>query len=116
MATSMDPSAAPAKGTFEVQVAGLRVPLRSMGPDTALAREVARLVSERIAEAEKRIKTGAAAHQVALLALMDLGEEYLLARKRTEEFRKSVEEQTRALVERIEQLERAATSSGHLKK
>ena len=116
MAMSTDPRREASKGTFEVQLAGLRVPLRSTGPDTELAREVARLVSERIAEAEKRIKAGAAAHQVALLALMDLGEEYLLARKRTEEFRKTVEDQSRALVERIEQLERAATGSGHIKK
>ena len=116
MAMSTDPSSRPSKETFEVQLAGLRVPLRSMGPDTEFAREVARLVSERIAEAEKRIKSGAAAHQVALLALMDLGEEYLLARRRTEEFRKAVEEQTSALVERIEQLERSANGSGHIKK
>lgn len=60
---------------------GQRVVLKTQA-DSERADEVTRLVKNRIEMAEKRLKTGAAPQYSALLALFDLAEEYLEAKKR----------------------------------
>jgi hypothetical protein len=57
--------------------------------DPALVRQAADLVTAKVLEAQKRA-AGAAPHQVALIALMDLAVEYLSAKERTEEYMKQV--------------------------
>ncbi|MGZ3709962.1 MAG: cell division protein ZapA, partial [Bdellovibrionota bacterium] len=66
-----------------------------------LVRDVVELVQAKLKDAEKRVK-GSAPHQIVLLALLDLAEEYVTARKRTGEFKKKVDEKSQLLLGLIE--------------
>ena len=77
---------------IELKIMGQKVVLKSQG-DPETIREVADLVALRLKDAERRTK-GMAAHQVALLALMDLAEEYVKAKKRTQEHKKKIEKRS----------------------
>lgn len=89
--------------SIEIRLAGQKVVLKSSDQDPALVKEVAELVSQRIRAAEKRMPKGAVApHQVALLALMDLGQEYIMAKGRASGLKRSIEEKSAALLELLE--------------
>lgn len=73
----------PHKDAFEIQIGNQRVPLKpiaQVAPERA--REVVELVTRRIREVEERQKSPAASHQILLLAMLDLANEYLDARDR----------------------------------
>ena len=87
--------------TIEVKLLGQKFVLKSSECDPDWVREVVDLVSLRLDEAEKRGR-GVAAHQVALLALMDLAEEYVKAKKRIFEYQKQVDEKANRLLGLLE--------------
>ena len=67
--------------TIELKLMGQRVVLKTQA-ESERTDEVLKLVKGRIEMAEQRLKTGAAPQYSALLALFDLAEEYLDAKKR----------------------------------
>ena len=66
-----------------------------------MAKEIVELVQERIDAAEARLPTGAI-HHVALLALFDLAEEYVQAKRRTAKYKKTVDEKSGELFSLLE--------------
>ena len=66
-----------------------------------MIRQVLQLVSLKVSEAEKRSK-GAAPHQIALLALLDLAEEYIKAKKRTLDFKQQLDDKSSKLLSLVE--------------
>jgi cell division protein ZapA (FtsZ GTPase activity inhibitor) len=87
---------------IEIKLLGQKIALKAPGTDPDHAREVVGLVAERLAHAEKRSKAGTASHQVALLALLDLADEYIQARERTREFKRDIQEKSGKLAGLIE--------------
>lgn len=83
-----------AKNTVEIRILGQRIPLKTSDTDPELIKEVVQLVTERIQEAEERARNASAPHQIALLALLDLAEEYIRAKRRTADFQKKVQDQS----------------------
>lgn len=94
---------ASARQTVEIELLGQKIVLKSSGEDPELIREVVALASERLKIARQRSGKGAVApHHVALLALLDMAEEYVRARKRSGEYRKAVLEKSERLKSLIE--------------
>ena len=89
-------------GNAEIRLLGQKIVLKTSSKDVEAVRDVIDLVQTRIGESEKRIKGGGAPHQVALLALLDLAEDYVRSRKLTEEFKIQVEEKSERLLHLIE--------------
>lgn len=87
---------------LELKILGQRIPLKAGGMDPDLVREVVDLVAAKVESAEKRCPQGVMAYQVAVLALLDLGEEYLQAKRRTEAFKADIEERSERLLDLIE--------------
>lgn len=87
--------------TTEVKLLGQKIVLRTSETDPEVIQEVLQLVSKKISEAEGRGR-GAAPHQVALLALLDLAEEYVKAKKRTTEFKNLLEDKSNQLLSLVE--------------
>ena len=85
---------------IEIRLLGQRIALKTAG-DPELIQEVIQVVSTRIQDAEKRVKSGIP-HHVALLALLDLAEEHIQARRRVVEHQRQVEEKSRELKSLIE--------------
>ena len=59
------------------------------------------LVKDRLEQSEKRLKGNSAPHLAAILALFDLGEEYLEAKKRTHDHLHQIETRTKNLTDWI---------------
>lgn len=97
----METASTPQAQAIEVQLKGQKIALKSTGSDPELVREVLNLVSSRLKEAEGRGK-GAAAHQVVLLALLDVAEEYVRAKRRTAEYREQVDRKASQLLSLLE--------------
>lgn len=87
--------------TTEVKLLGQRIVLKSSETDPEVIRQVLELVSARVGEAEKR-SNGAAPHQIALLALLDLAEEYVKAKKRTLDFKQQLDDKSSKLLGLVE--------------
>lgn len=87
--------------TIEVQLLGQRIALKSSS-DPAVIQEVINLVSSKLNEVEGRMKKNSASHTVALLALLDIAEEYVQSKRRVVEYRDSVNEKSKQLNELIE--------------
>src|SRR3954468_12308763 len=87
---------------LEVSIQGQRIPLRARHDDPLKVQEVIDLVSDRLRDAEKRSKPSTAPHQVALLALLDLAEEYLRMKEKTELFKKKMSEKSDRLISLLE--------------
>lgn len=85
----------------EIRLLGQRIVLKANDKDPELIQEVIHLVSQRLNEAEVRTK-GNVPHQVALVALLDLAEEYIQAKKRTIEYQQQLEGYTQNLVDLVE--------------
>ena len=81
--------ATPAVTPIEINLLGQKILFKSSDSDPELIQDVVRLVSLKISEAETRVR-GAAPYQTALLALLDLAEDYMKAKKRTLEFKKEI--------------------------
>jgi cell division protein ZapA (FtsZ GTPase activity inhibitor) len=86
--------------TDQITLLGQKISLKTAG-NPEHVREVIGLVNARIAVAEKRIKTSAP-HHVAVLALLDLAEEYVQAKKRMAEHQIELDEKSREMIELIE--------------
>src|ERR1700722_17062138 len=91
-----------AQPALEVSIQGQRIPLRAREDHPEKVHEVIELVSQRLRDAEKRSRTSAAPHQVALLALLDLAEEHLLMKERTETFKRAMSEKSERLISLLE--------------
>jgi hypothetical protein len=85
----------------EIRLLGQKIALRSQG-DPDLVREVVEVVTRKIGDAERRRGKGSAAHHVALLALLDLAQEHVQARKRAGEHQTRLDLKARELSELIE--------------
>ena len=92
-------TATPSK-PVEILLKGQKIALKTTG-DAEFVRDVIDLVSQRIEVAEKRSKA-TAPHHIALLALLDLAEEYIQAKRRTKSHIKALEKQTGDLFSLIE--------------
>jgi cell division protein ZapA (FtsZ GTPase activity inhibitor) len=90
------------KGThsIEVKLLGQKIVLRTAG-DPELVREVVDLVTIKLRESEGRGKSPAP-HHVALLALLDLAEEYVKAKRRAADHRQQVDDKSRELLGLLE--------------
>ena len=86
---------------IEIKLAGQKIVLRASETDPELLREIVELVSVKIKNAEKRGK-GVASHQVALVALLDLAEEYVKAKHRTSEFKREMNSRSDSLMRILE--------------
>jgi len=89
------------KHSAEIRLLGQRIAIKSKETDPELVDEVVELVARLIRNAEMRSKS-AAAHQVAILALLDLAEEYVQAKRRTVQYKKQVDSRQMELLEMIE--------------
>jgi cell division protein ZapA (FtsZ GTPase activity inhibitor) len=87
--------------TTEVKLLGQRIVLKSSETDPEVIRQVLQLVTLKINEAEARSR-GAAPHQIALIALMDLAEEYVKAKKRTLDFKRQLDDKSSKLLSLVE--------------
>lgn len=86
--------------SVEVRLLGQRILLRSQ-ESSEFTREVVDFVTTKLTEVEQRSKN-VAPHQVALLALLDLAEEYLKAKRRAQEHRSKMDEKSKELLSLIE--------------
>jgi hypothetical protein len=87
---------------FTIQVGKERLSLRAPQADPAVAQESLALVQRFIEDAEARSKQGAPSFHITLLALLDLAEEYVLARKLTEEWQQEIAKRTGTLLDSLE--------------
>jgi cell division protein ZapA (FtsZ GTPase activity inhibitor) len=87
---------------IEIRLLGQRIPLKSSETDEGLVREVVAVVTERIRDAEKRSKGASAAHQVILLALLDLAAEYVKAKRKTQDFQRQMNDKAEKLLSILE--------------
>jgi cell division protein ZapA (FtsZ GTPase activity inhibitor) len=70
-----------AQQTIEIPLMGQKVILKTHA-DPKLVEEVTALVRERLNESEKRVKNTGAPHLAALLALFDITEDYIEAKRK----------------------------------
>jgi cell division protein ZapA (FtsZ GTPase activity inhibitor) len=77
--------------TAEIRLLGQRIPLKTTDNDPEFTAEVIELVSNRLEAVEKRLTGQKSRHQVTLLALLDLAEEYVRAKKRTAQYKSEIE-------------------------
>jgi cell division protein ZapA (FtsZ GTPase activity inhibitor) len=86
----------------EVRLLGQKIVLKAAG-DPDRVKEVAELVTTKLKAAEKRGKgAGTVPHLVALLALFDLAEDLIQAKKRVSEHQGAIETRARELFELVE--------------
>jgi cell division protein ZapA (FtsZ GTPase activity inhibitor) len=83
--------------SVEIKLAGQKIVLKASEADPELVREIVELVSVKIKNAEKRGK-GNSPHQVALVALLDLAEEYIKAKRRTFAFKREMNDRSENLM------------------
>ena len=86
--------------SVEVELRGQKISLKTSG-DPEMTREVLDLVAKKIKKIEEK-NLILPAHQVALLALLDLGEDYVLAKKRFATHRAKVESSSQELFKILE--------------
>ena len=87
----------------ELDILGHSVKLKSQG-DPAFIDEVVDIVDQKIKQTqEKTGQAGIAAHQVALLACLDLAEEYLKMKKRAQSFQEQVTTKSKRLKHLLEE-------------
>jgi cell division protein ZapA (FtsZ GTPase activity inhibitor) len=82
-----------AQEPIELKVQGQKVSVRASGTDPELVREVVAIASNKLAEAEARAKgSSVAPHQLALIALLEVTEEYVKARGRFLDYQAELEQ------------------------
>ncbi len=89
------------ENSIELTLLGEKIILKS-GGDPTMIREVVALASAKIQEAERRGKSSLPPHQIALLALLDVAEDYVYARKRAREQKEALNEKSIELFSLIE--------------
>jgi cell division protein ZapA (FtsZ GTPase activity inhibitor) len=85
------------KHVIEIPLMGQKVVLKTQA-DPKLVEEVTALVLERLAASEKRVKNANAPHLAALLALFDVTEDYVEAKRK-------ISEHQEELVAKVNQLQ-----------
>lgn len=76
--------------TVELRVLNQKISLRTTDNDPEFTAEVVDLVSSLIEKSEKRMTTNKVPSQVMLLALLELAEEYVRAKKRTTDYKSEI--------------------------
>lgn len=87
--------------SIELKLLGQRVAFKSAG-DPAQTQAIVELVAGKLAEAEARVHRGGKGvlpQQVALLALLELAEDYLQAKQRTEAHLRQIDEKSERLLQ-----------------
>ena len=82
---------------IEIPLMGQKIILKTQA-DPKLVEEVTALVLERLAAAEKRVKNANAPHLAALLALFDIAEDYVEAKRK-------IQEHQSELIAKVQQLQ-----------
>ncbi len=82
---------------IEIPLMGQKVILKTQA-DPRLVEEVSALVLERLAASEKRVKNANAPHLAALLALFDVAEDYVEAKRK-------IQEHQAELIAKVQQLQ-----------
>ena len=87
----------------EIKLLGQRIVLKASDKNPEFVQEVLSLVSGRLAEAEERGKanSNSAPHQVTLIALLDLAEEYVKAKKRVMEYQVQLDHASEQLLKLV---------------
>lgn len=98
---STSPTSSTRKQPLEIKLAGQKIVLKASHSDFDLIREVVELVSSKIKSAEKRSKSPAA-HQIALMALLEVAEEYVKAKRRTLDFKREMNSRSESLMRILE--------------
>jgi hypothetical protein len=88
--------------SIEINCVGQRLVLRPSGMDPVVVREVVDLVSMKIREVESRFSKSTAAHQITLLAMLDLAEEYVKAKQRVIDYQTELDVRVGELISSIE--------------
>lgn len=86
--------------TVELKIQGQKIALKTAG-ETGEVQQVVDLVTRRISQAEKRLKPGAAPHHVALIALLDIAEDYLSAKRKFANHQGVVQSKTHEILKLI---------------
>ncbi|MEK6704635.1 MAG: cell division protein ZapA [Bdellovibrionota bacterium] len=84
-----------------INFCGQKITFKSSEADPAIVDEIVKLVSAHLKNAELRSK-GGVPHQVALLALLDLAEEYVMARHKIEGYQHKLVERCIKLVNLVD--------------
>ncbi|HAR44195.1 MAG TPA: hypothetical protein DCS07_16445 [Bdellovibrionales bacterium] len=85
------------KQSAEIRLLGQKIALKCSEEDPELVDETVELVSVLLRNSEMRTRSKVP-HQVVLLALLDLAEEYLRAKRRTLVFKRQVTEKSQKLL------------------
>lgn len=87
--------------TAEIRLLGQKIVLKTSESDPEILQSVIQLVNSHLQEAESRSHS-APPHQVALLALMELAEEYVKAKKRTLDIKQQLDDKNSKLLSLVE--------------
>ena len=82
--------------SVEVSFLGQRVRLKSADAGSDSIREVAEFVTRKLSDAEARSR-GGPAHQAALVALLEVSEDYLAAKKKVSELLQKIRDKSAEL-------------------
>jgi len=85
---------------IEIPLMGQKIVLKTQA-DPKLVAEVTALVLERLSASEKRVKNANAPHLAALLALFDVTEDYVEAKRKILEHQQELLQQVRLLQSRV---------------
>jgi len=88
--------------TVELKVLNQRISLRTTDNDPEFTAEVVDLVSTLIEKSEKRMTTNKVPSQVMLLALLELAEEYVRAKKRTADYKAEIVRQAQEISQSLD--------------
>jgi len=91
----------PKANSAEIKLLGQRIALKCSETDPELVDETIQLVSMLLRNAELRSK-GVAAHQIAILALLDLAGEYVKAKRRTTTYKRQMDQKSQELLKLFE--------------
>lgn len=89
-----------AKQIVTLTFMGERISLKSDN-DTDLIQDIVDLATIKLSDAEKRA-SGSPSHQVALLAVLDIAEEYIRAKRRAADHRKVLAEKSERLIQLVQ--------------
>ena len=94
-------TSSPTNNRVEVNLLGQKLVLKSAEQNTAEFQAIIDLAKQKLEDAQSRAKS-APLHQVAFLALLDLAEEYIRAKKNAENFQAGINEKATELFRLIE--------------
>ncbi len=89
--------------TLEVRVMGQPFTVRTGETDPVILKEISELVQQRISACESRLKSSVAPHSVLLLAFLDLAEEYIHAKHRTQDYLAKTQQKSSQLLSILDQ-------------